>query len=372
MTKDSSISNTISNLRFPLTLGVVFIHFSMADGFNYHGVVYGLENPSFFFFVVNLFSEVLSRVCVPLFFFISGFLFFYNVNFSKEIYYKKLKSRARTLLLPFLLWNILAAIVILGKSILPFYPDVSIIFSLDRLWNTLFYNLDGNGIIVGPSYLVPSVASPLNIPLWFVRDLMVMALLSPIHYWMIKMTGILYIVTLSVLWFTSSLFVSPKSYAGIIIIASFFFSWGAYYSIKKDDFVLSFQKIRLAPLLYIIIAIADASTKTSGYNEYIHKTGILLGIISFVAISSLLVLSNIKIGKSLTGSSFFIFALHTLFMGDVGKIVFRLCNMPGDNPWIMLIIYFMVPLFTVLTCYFLYMLLKTHTPKLCSMLVGDR
>ena len=70
MTNKELLTNTIACLRLPLTVGVVFIHFTMTNGFNYHGVAYGLDNPSFFFFIVNLISEVLARVCVPLFFII--------------------------------------------------------------------------------------------------------------------------------------------------------------------------------------------------------------------------------------------------------------------------------------------------------------
>ena len=138
MVSKELLTNTIACLRFPLTVGVVFIHFSMADGFCYNGVVYGLNNPSFFFFVVNLFSEVLARVCVPLFFVISGFLFFYHLNFNRESYLKKLRNRVKSLLLPFIYWNIIAAIVILGKSVLPFYPDVDLFFFFQTSFEYFF------------------------------------------------------------------------------------------------------------------------------------------------------------------------------------------------------------------------------------------
>ena len=373
MTSDSISSKTISILRFPLTVGVVFIHFTMTNGFNYHGDVYGLDNPPFFFFVVNLFSEVIARVCVPLFFVISGFLFFYNCNLNREAYFKKLRSRVKTLLLPFVMWNIIAAMVILGKSVLPFYPNVTILFSFNRLFNTFFYNIDGNGIVVGPSFLVPSVASPLDIPLWFVRDLMMMVLLAPVHYWFIKATRGAYIITLGLLWFFSPFFFLPSSYIGLLIMASFFFSLGGFFGIRKIDLVISFRNYKFAPFLYLIVIIGDALTKNYEYNDYIHKIGIVLGIISFVLIASfLLEYSKVNLSGTLCGSSFFVFSLHTLFMGDLGKIVFRLFRFPGDNPWIMLMIYFTVPLLTVFICYFLSILLKTYMPRLFALLVGNR
>ena len=51
-------SETINILRFPLTVGVVFIHFSLSKGLNIHGTFYGLYNPDWFFFVINFISEV--------------------------------------------------------------------------------------------------------------------------------------------------------------------------------------------------------------------------------------------------------------------------------------------------------------------------
>lgn len=373
MNSEIVLSNTINSLRLPLTIGVVFIHFTMKDGFNYHGVVYGLHNSPFFFFVVNLFSEVLARVCVPLFFVISGFLFFFHLNHNCESYVKKINSRVKTLLLPFVLWNIIAAIFIIGKSALPFYPNVTILFSFDRLLNTFFYNIDGNGIIIGPSFLVPSVASPLDVPLWFVRDLMIMVLFAPVHYMLITSTRGAYIVILGILWFFSSLCFSLTSYVGMLIMASFFFSWGASYSIRNVNPVVSFRRMKFVPIIYVIVAIADALTKNFGFNEYLNKIGIFLGVVSFVIIASYVV-EHLKLEykKNISGFAFFVFSLHTLFMGDLGKVVFRLCNLPGDNSCIMLIIYFTVPLLVLIICYFLYVLLYSLSPRICSLLVGNR
>lgn len=373
MTNKELLSDTIDSLRFPLTVGVVFIHFSMAEGFCYNGIAFGVDNPPFFFFVVNLFSEVLARVCVPLFFIISGFLFFFHLDFCWKAYSRKLRSRVRTLLLPYIVWNIFAAIVILGKSLLPFYPDVTIHFSFIRLLNTFFYNIDGNGIIVGPSFLVPSMACPLNIPMWFVRDLMVMVLLAPIHYWLIKSVRGTYIVMLGVLWFFSSLFFSSDSYVGMLVMASFFFSWGAYYSIRNVSFVASFRRLKFAPIIYVVVAIADTLTKNDVFNEYLNKVGILLGGISVVILISNLVEQSPKgINRTLSGCSFFIFSLHTLFMGDLGKLVFKLFDMPGDNSCLMLLIYFIVPISVIVICFFLYVCLHKYTPSLCEILVGNR
>ena len=99
-------SATIDLLRFPLAIMVIFIHmnpevsnlfdadFSLISG---HGI-YNVTGV--------LLSHVLTHIAVPTFYLISGFLFFINFQkWSWEGYKKKLSSRIKTLLVPYLLWN---------------------------------------------------------------------------------------------------------------------------------------------------------------------------------------------------------------------------------------------------------------------------
>ncbi|MDR2814197.1 MAG: acyltransferase family protein, partial [Prevotellaceae bacterium] len=91
-TKDLQ-SNVITFLRFPLIIGVLFIHAMPGMDFGAE------ENIPVFYLCRNFFSGVLGSVAAPLFFFISGFLFFQNINgFTKYDYLRKLKSRGKTLL----------------------------------------------------------------------------------------------------------------------------------------------------------------------------------------------------------------------------------------------------------------------------------
>ena len=89
-------SDTIHFLRFPLIVGVVFIHAHLSSDFvNITASDYPV------FYVVNEFvSNILVRVSVPLFFFFSGFLFYYKTDFNGITYAKKVKSRIQSLLIP--------------------------------------------------------------------------------------------------------------------------------------------------------------------------------------------------------------------------------------------------------------------------------
>ena len=241
MSKRESIflaSETIKILRFPLTIGVVFIHFSLSKGLNIHGTFFGLNNPDWFFFVTNFISEVLSKLCVPSFFFISGFLFFREAYFNKDLYIQKLSTRIRSLFIPFILWNIIGAAFILCKSTIPFvsnyYPPIEIRFSFIRLFSTFFNNSNNSGLLVYPADFPPPMdICPINIPLWYVRELMIMVLLSPLTYWIIKKGGKLSIIVLALIWYTTPLLLPKAHYFPMFNQALFFFSWGAFYNIHQ-------------------------------------------------------------------------------------------------------------------------------------------
>lgn len=91
------ISESISWLRFPLVLMVVFIHSSgfgefQTDSFNFSA----LADINLYDFLRILVSRILCQVAVPLFFIISGYLFYTKFDiqgWSWGIWIKKIKSR---------------------------------------------------------------------------------------------------------------------------------------------------------------------------------------------------------------------------------------------------------------------------------------
>lgn len=69
-------SKVIKFLRFPLIVGVVLIHSTLSD-MMIHGQPLLIGDDWYFFkTLTKLLSGIFARVAVPLFFFISGYLFF--------------------------------------------------------------------------------------------------------------------------------------------------------------------------------------------------------------------------------------------------------------------------------------------------------
>ena len=180
-------SETIQFLRFPLIVGVIFIHTDITLPNNE-----SIEDSSIWTVVENimyLFSYVLPAACVPLFFFISGFLFFKNVDFNLDVYKRKILSRCRTLLAPYVIWNLLGFLLFLLKHYNSF-KDGKLCVTFVGFLNGFF--------MIHPSNTNP----PFNFPLWFIRDLIILVVLSPLIFLLIKKMRIMFVIFLGIymLW----------------------------------------------------------------------------------------------------------------------------------------------------------------------------
>lgn len=107
---DELQSQTITWLRFPLALLVIYIHSfgtPLTNSPDFGMAIY--DNVRIFF------SHIISRVSVSAFFVMSGFLLFYRVDeFSKNVYINKMKSRFKTILVPYLMWNAILILQVVG------------------------------------------------------------------------------------------------------------------------------------------------------------------------------------------------------------------------------------------------------------------
>ncbi len=377
------ISSTVTLLRFPLTVFVVFIHYNMGvRGFSLHGETYGLDAPEWFRWVTALFSDVLPRTAVPLFYIISGYLFFRGGSFDTGVYRRKLRTRASTLLVPYLLWNVIAVLVQLSHR-LPFlstvFPSAHLMevqLTPLRLFRTFFDNYWNKGILVTPENdgMVSELPYPADGPLWYVRDLMVMVLLAPAIWWLVNRAGRWLVIVLGAIWYLRPLLFPMwgDGWGTMLLDAAFFFSWGSCYGIRGQSPLNGIHRLWPVALIYLPLAIADTMTKGWEYNILIHKAGILLGIVAIFYIATCLV----EYGKcgavaSLAGSSFLVFALHTLVMDDIGKVLFTALHLT-PSIGTLLLLYFIVPSLTILFCFGVYLVLRRFAPSLCRLLTGGR
>ena len=212
-------------------------------------------------------------------------------------------------------------------------------------------------------------ANPINTPLWFVRDLMVLVLFSPIIWWLLRKVGLVFVMLLGVVWF----FTLGESIGlpGLSHQSLFFFPLGAFFGIKKLNFVEMSNTVSWILYVYLVVAIVDALSIDIQYSDMIHHIGILLGMIAAVSlISSLMQKGKLHVNTFLTGASFFVYAFHNLFLGKMTKVM--VMGIRPESPVLVLMIYFMMPLTAILICLGCYKVFNCFFPVLGRILTGGR
>lgn len=363
MTTDELQSKTIDWLRFPMIIGVLLIH-SYKPPMNNGGMLLGNDHivyPIFQFFR-NLGSEVVGRLSVPMFFLIAGFLFFQATRFDRLFYWKKLKNRFHSLLVPYLFW--------IGFTIV-LYLLLQRVFGITRLaygsvppivqWNAMDY-LRSFWDLRSPAY-------PLIYPLWFIRDLMITMLLSPLLYILMKYLKGGAITLFFLFW----MFGFPIHLTGVNITALFFFMLGGYFRLFEKNLISECRKLfRFSLIAYPVVAVADACSKGLPVNTYIHHAGILLGILFlFNIISFLLEHRRLSVGTFLPGASFFLFAVHEQSLSQVRKSLTAIFP-PGSSQLNDVILYLLPMLIIIPSALGLYSLLRRYCPAILRIMVGAR
>ncbi len=182
---DKIESKTIDALRFPCALLVVFIHvFSSIGGYN-------IGSRGLYDTTRVLISQGIARLAVPVFLLTAGYLFFQGLEvWEWGSYALKLKKRIRALFIPYILWNLISVIfcftIILIKG--GGYNDISV-FLTERGGVLCFWNcgrFESSPLINVLGWEMWDRAFPIDYPLWFVRDLMILNILAPVIYFAVK------------------------------------------------------------------------------------------------------------------------------------------------------------------------------------------
>jgi len=166
----------IDLLKVILTVGIVFRHASLV----------AMSGRSVAFDHFSQVIEWVTEICVPLFFVLSGFLYFRNVPAKPgvDFFWKKTRSRIFSLLIPYLIANALAFVFYWLAH--RFAPGMISGFFGDDWRNPLFIFWTG----------------PINMSLWFIRDLIIACIVAPLIYLLVRYTRIWGVLALGVVWFT--------------------------------------------------------------------------------------------------------------------------------------------------------------------------
>lgn len=379
ISNDSKIlSSAIEVLRFPLAVGVIFIHMEPSV-VNLVDAKYSLLSHEGLFNLLGItLSHVLTHIAVPCFFLISGLLFFLNIKeWNWTEYRRKLKSRVTTLLIPYIAWNVTPWLLAVLYLYIKAYSDNSLNdlvgyinrYNIDILYNCHQWGGErvdwlGNNLLM---------TGPYDLPLWFLRDLIFMTILTPIIYLFIKKFKLWYIAVLFIAYISRIWILTP----GLHITACFFFSLGAFFSLNNINVISIVKKYRyrLVSLSIILLAISvvyDGTNTVTGQN--IYPFFIITAVFVVFYIASLIVQKyNIMSNELLLSACFFIYAFHMVSLPIIGSPL-GFCNRILNYilPDFPIVKYLAAPFLTVIVCILIMQIGKRLLPDITKWYTGNR
>ena len=342
------MSAAITWLRFPLIFLIILLHcYSVVK----------LDGPRDTYFKASYpFSLWLGETGVPGFFFISGYLFY----LSKKTYIQKINSRIHTLLIPYLLWNAILLLLYLIAYAAGYPQNINyrsiteygLIDYIRLFWDRGTYD---NGNFV-----------PLLCPFWYIRNLLIMSLLSPLFYYFIKYGRELFLLIVSAWWMMTY-------HNAFIPQTILFFSLGAYFSILSInplEWITNNKKLIL--ILFAIFALSDIAMHiiySTPINLQVHRLALIFNV------PTLLLLADFCVRRGCTtqllpSAAFIAFALHYPFVVLLRKFCAIQFTTASDLTHIVLYIICVITA-TILSLFF-YFVLERYFPKLTNLLSGNR
>lgn len=283
-------------------------------------------------------SEVLCRLAVPLFFVISGFFMAYHNDGSLETYKNRMRSRARSLFIPYVLFSLLwfAVTLVLGKV-----ENLGLWSSL----RTIFFQ-------------------PVPFQFWFLQHLMLLVVCSFVLYHMVSR----YRVVLLTLLLCVYLFYPDIRGGGWSSLL--FYVLGMSWALHSGNF--STERLRLFSILFVVAAIACLAIRYFAYDcgyfyLVLHKIATLFGVYAVV--------NWIFAGKAREGkmpisprSCFWVFALHEPMQSMLKNIYLSF----ADSQSAILVGYFMIPVATIAMCIIVSESIYRFMPRTANVMAGGR
>lgn len=344
-------SKVMDWLRFPMAALVVVNHTGSLGG--------GSPYPVYSTLCI-LFPEAICRLAVPLFFLISGYLFFKGLeNWDKQVYLDKMKRRARTLLVPYILWNILAVVFFYGYTVLRMRLKGEPFISFPEQWQQwgglrLFWDSD-QGL-------------PLNYSLWYVRDLIIFVIAAPLIYWILKKIRWVGIAILGVVFLV---FDNIHFLGGLL-----FFSLGCCLRICGHSILDMTRTVKWPALILSclsLVAIVLTYREYRPLSNFLMRVFILSGVMTvFLGAATAYRKQFVKDTPLLTRSSFFIFAAHAILIINEFAHYIVLHTLPLQGDAYYSVDLFLRPAIAIAMCLGLYWIMSKVTPRTLGILTGGR
>lgn len=340
------LSDKIKILSFFSIILVLYIHSGFHD---YSHEILGMP---FNHYLQNFISEMIGRCAVPLFFTISGYLFFMKVEKGINSIFTKMKKRVRTLLIPYVVAALFFPLFFLLIQIIPGtdkFINGGVDFSGKSIWEIIVSVFFDNG-----------GGSPMAFQLWFLRDLIMIVAISPIIYFVSKYIHpiiiIVILIALSVTFFEIRFFYS--------------LFWFVLGSLFLDKFPKVSWWIHFA---FLALCLIELFVEGPLWN-YFKIPIVAVGLVSIWNLYDVIVGGNFSLKNypKLTlfcGFTFFIYLFHEPVLNIIRKVLV----IPfGHNSFSFAFSYLLSPWVFVSIAIPVGIMLKKYLPCVYSFCTGNR
>lgn len=284
-----SVSKRIEHMRPVLIFLVLLIHAERA----FRGYAESIPSQPVVQYIIIFFRGNLCRIAVPLFFIISGYLFCCGLPeiTDRKWYLSVMKKKFFRLVLPYLFFNVYLIVLVMFFTRIP-----GISGRIDPTITNFF------------GKLIPINSVPINFPLWYLRDLMFIFILSPILVIMLKEIPYFSLILLGVVWLWHG-----KRHGLYVPEYFFWFYLGAVIKHKNVSINITRKLFFLMCLCYTVLTITLSYTTYIEYSlpyyKFIYNFNIVMGMAILYYLSGTKLLQN-KFIQHFTISNFFIFLCH--------------------------------------------------------------
>ena len=299
-------------------------------------------------FIQQVISQEVTRVAVPLFFLMSGVLFFRNIKtFNRSLFLSKICRRVHSLFIPYIIFSVFGFLFVYATQL--FIPMQS-------------YQV---GKFTIEKFLYILLIHPIGCyQLWFIRDLFILSLLSPCIYWGIKRFKECLILSLFVLWILGIQYIITSE-------SIFYFVLGAYLGCYKMSYLVSkHHNSWFTTIITIMWLILDFSRVYYQLSYFFHCLGILVGIYCIWILYDLLYDKIEKyIMHPILSYTFFIYLMHEPLLTIMKKILLITL---GTSSLSIFFIYLIAPIITIKLCIIGGRLLKNKYNNIYIIITGGR
>jgi hypothetical protein len=364
----AEISRAINFARIALIIGLVFLHYqkfpgASADPFNgldlnFHpGVTWATGSILFFFFSV-----------VPLLSMVSGWLFFsFDAGQAWPAIRRRVKTRFLSLYMPLVIWNVvyLAGIYLLFVT----HPEHPLLRDLN-------VNLGTAGLKDFINAIFGLTAAPIGFQFWFVRDLFLTVLVTPIFWLLLRYIPWIGAVVLCAAW------LGNVQFGFFRLDVPFFFYMGALVHLKQMRLTIPMSATIALTIAYVALSILRAAapfwvdfSDPAAHHAVLNIATRAMRIVGVLGCWGVLYrVAQMKwgtiLGQNYGGLAFFLHSAHWPALALIK--IYLWPYLPAETaPW-MLLHYFVSVALTVIFGVGLGKLSATYVPRFFSLMNGGR